>query len=264
MVSIFQIEVSQIMEKGNNMDPVPPSPSVLESWVVGSMPVVMLVAVVIAILSTTSDKPRASRDLHDAIEPYARNIKIVLQMLIGFVAVCIVILRAFSAYPGIASNPSNLFPFTMYLVSGVGPLDIVGVALAFSTAVELAYTLFTRGLDEAINPLIMGIAAAILIAISPPGNFKVEVMSAVALAVVVIAILFLIQRTLPREEPTGGVPLMRKLLKRIQDAIAAAVAAVTGQAATTSPDATTAATGQAATTSPDAVASDGKGPGVPT
>jgi hypothetical protein len=217
------------MEKENDMNAV--SPSILEGLIVGIMAIAMLVAIGVAIWFTaTGNKPKASHsnrpkasskpDIHDVIEPYAKNVKIVLQMFIGFIVVCLIILRAFSAlYPGVASNPSNPFPFAMNLVSNVWPLDIVGVALAFSTAVELAYSLFTRGLDEAIKPLITGIAAAILIAISPPQNFKLEVISAVALAVVALAILFLIERTLPSEETTGGAPL-RKQLEEFRNAIA--------------------------------------------
>jgi hypothetical protein len=45
-------------------------------------------------------------------------------------------------------------------------LKIVGEILAMSAAVDLAYMLFTEGPDEAVQPLIVGIAAAVLISVS--------------------------------------------------------------------------------------------------
>jgi hypothetical protein len=42
-------------------------------------------------------------------------------------------------------------------------LTDIGFALAAAAVVELAYTLFTHGPDEALNPLILGVGAAILI-----------------------------------------------------------------------------------------------------
>ena len=45
-------------------------------------------------------------------------------------------------------------------------LGIVALALAYSTAIELAYTLFTDQLDEAVQPLIVGVAAAIVLVVS--------------------------------------------------------------------------------------------------
>jgi hypothetical protein len=42
-------------------------------------------------------------------------------------------------------------------------LSIVGIAMGFSAAIDLAYMLFTAGPDEAVDPLIVGIAATVLI-----------------------------------------------------------------------------------------------------
>jgi len=42
-------------------------------------------------------------------------------------------------------------------------LEVVAWALGYSAAVELAYMLFTEGPDEAVDPVIMGSAAAALL-----------------------------------------------------------------------------------------------------
>ena len=41
-------------------------------------------------------------------------------------------------------------------------LEIVGEGLALSAGIELIYMLFTDGLDETVDPLIIGTASAIL------------------------------------------------------------------------------------------------------
>ncbi|WP_165190108.1 hypothetical protein [Caulobacter soli] len=73
------------------------------------------------------------------------------------------------------------------------PLKIVGEALAFSAAIELAYMLFTPKPDEAVQPLILGVAAAALIAASQE---TVDIRGAATVAVLslVIGLLFLIRQ----------------------------------------------------------------------
>lgn len=86
--------------------------------------------------------------------PIARWIKAVVQMIIGGVASAIVLWVA----------ARNLPP-------GGKPLDyvqeqifgIIGLALVVAAAVELAYTLFTDGPDEALDPLMLGLSAALLL-----------------------------------------------------------------------------------------------------
>jgi len=48
-------------------------------------------------------------------------------------------------------------------------LEIVSYGLGISAAIELAYMLFTPGPDEAIQPLILGIASALLLIVSKIG-----------------------------------------------------------------------------------------------
>jgi hypothetical protein len=58
-----------------------------------------------------------------------------------------------------------LSPAIKFLVT-LPTLELVGIALAYSSGFELAYTLFTAGPDEAVEPVIMGLAAAMLLGFS--------------------------------------------------------------------------------------------------
>ncbi len=76
-------------------------------------------------------------------------------------------------------------------LTDVSILTIVGVALAISTAFELAYTLFTDGPDEAVNPVITGIAAGILLLISPRLDFNGA--GAIAVLIFALVVLFILK-----------------------------------------------------------------------
>ena len=73
------------------------------------------------------------------------------------------------------------------------PLELVAIALAYSSGFELAYTLFTAGPDEAVEPVIMGLAAAMLLGFSKLE--KIDVLAGCGAVVFVIAMagLFLIR-----------------------------------------------------------------------
>jgi hypothetical protein len=47
-------------------------------------------------------------------------------------------------------------------------LGLIGAVLAAATVVELAYTLFTDGPDEALDPLMLGISAFLIIELGRP------------------------------------------------------------------------------------------------
>jgi len=69
-------------------------------------------------------------------------------------------------------------------------LSVVGGGLAVSAAVELGYTFFTRSLDEALDPLILGISSFTLINISrddPP----LDLHHAVPVSLLALALLLL-------------------------------------------------------------------------
>ena len=69
-------------------------------------------------------------------------------------------------------------------------LHLVAAALAGSAAVELAYTLFTRGPDEALEPVLVAIAAAILLQLGRVEQFDYKAAIAVLLYVFALVAAF--------------------------------------------------------------------------
>ncbi len=93
----------------------------------------------------------------------AEGIKILLQMVIGVCLTSIVIWKLLYRVFGL---PSGFWRFRPDWLLQMKTLDLVGHALAYSSAIELAYTLFTPGPDEAVEPVLMGMAAGMLLAFS--------------------------------------------------------------------------------------------------
>jgi len=120
-------------------------------------------------------------DIHAVMQPYAENVKVVLQMFIGGCLTVVVLLRLLHTV-GIGFA----LPLLTSYVYDRPTLEVVAAALAYSSALELAYALFTRGPDEAVEPLIMGLAAAILAVVS--GIAKVDVGNALGVALLVLAL----------------------------------------------------------------------------
>ncbi len=90
-----------------------------------------------------------------AVVKHARRAKFSLQMLIGiFIVLFLVYEVACLFYQVWQGHPAHF---------SVDPLATVGEALGLSAAVDLAFMLFTPGPDEAVEPIIIGIAATILI-----------------------------------------------------------------------------------------------------
>jgi len=124
-------------------------------------------------------------DPYDFVEPWAKWIKTLLQMIIA-VWTLVYIGRMLHRDVGIPRGGESAATIgdTVLLASGIG--------LAIAAAVELAYTLFTDGPDEAITPLRLGVSAAGLITVSGTG-FKLTPSSAGALILVILALALLFE-----------------------------------------------------------------------
>jgi hypothetical protein len=96
------------------------------------------------------------------IQDGAHLIKTVLQYLIGFTIVTILISQVWILAQNGKLVSANLEEEASQL------LQIVAVGLIVSTAIELAYMLFTIGPDEAIDPVITALAAILLLRLPPP------------------------------------------------------------------------------------------------
>lgn len=94
---------------------------------------------------------RNEPNVYSAVEPHARNVKAVLQMMIGIIAICVV------GWHFLDARTYGTHQATSLLIDGIG------VGLAAAAVLELAYTLFTSGPDEALDPLMLALAAALLI-----------------------------------------------------------------------------------------------------
>jgi hypothetical protein len=76
---------------------------------------------------------------------------------------------------------------------------VIASALAVAAGVELAYTLFTPGPDEALDPLMLGLSSGILLLVTGDTGKSLSVaaqFSGVLLGVLALGALFLIRRHL--------------------------------------------------------------------
>src|SRR2546427_7405484 len=94
------------------------------------------------------------------VTPRAQFIKLWLQILVGIGLISLLGLQLATKLQlpganGVYSRP----PLAAVLC--FKPLSLVGFALAYAAGIELGYMLFTPGPDEAVEPLITGLAAAV-------------------------------------------------------------------------------------------------------
>jgi hypothetical protein len=102
------------------------------------------------------DDSEYGKSVYETVQGYAHLVKAILQMLIGVVAVAIVGWKFLHDAPPLRAAPGEETATSLLL-------DGIGVGLAAAAVVELAYTLFTEGPDEALDPLMLGVSAALLI-----------------------------------------------------------------------------------------------------
>lgn len=124
------------------------------------------------------------RNVYDSVQPIAEGAKAIVQMIIGIAALIILVVQLCIHIPASAIS------------LGDRALAIIGVALAFSAAVELAYTFFTDGPDEAIDPLILGLSSFGLIEISRSEAHLNTVAIPILLIAVAIVVLFIARKFL--------------------------------------------------------------------
>ena len=104
------------------------------------------------------------------------------------------------------------------LVTTFQTLEIVSHGLAYAAGVELAYMLFTPGPDEAVEPLILGLAAAILASTSKITGPNVKSAFGIGISVAALAGLFVL-RALFTPEVNGKPPvsdLFTKIISRFR------------------------------------------------
>jgi hypothetical protein len=94
---------------------------------------------------------------YETLENPAKRIKALAQMLVGIFLIISVGAQLWAVAQRSHGINDFWYKFKEHLL-----LDTIADALLVATAIELAYMLFTDGPDEAINPPIIALAAAIL------------------------------------------------------------------------------------------------------
>lgn len=120
--------------------------------------------------------------LYEKFEPAAYNVKVAGQMLVGAVVVCLV-----------AQTTIMNIVHHLQFVQVEDTLTTVSGGLAVAATLELAYAFFTNGPDEAIEPLILGLSAAILLAITSLKTPTWAAAGLIAALVVALALLFIVR-----------------------------------------------------------------------
>jgi transcriptional regulator with XRE-family HTH domain len=123
--------------------------------------------------------------LYSRVQPRAELFKGIIQMAIGCAVIVVFVWQYFN-------HGHQQFDLIL------SALRLVGYGLAVSAAVELAYTFFTRGPDEALDPLILGVSSFTLIALSEIDPPKLKTTDAIPISLLALAIvlLFLARRFL--------------------------------------------------------------------
>jgi hypothetical protein len=124
--------------------------------------------------------------------PRARYFKAIIQMAIGAVAAAIVVgMGIFLALPpGHAHTGKNIQTHVF---------TTIGVALAIAAGVELAYTLFTHGPDEALDPLMLGLSAALILQLAKVDGFDLKQASSAVIYVIALGVTFAIRKFLAKD-----------------------------------------------------------------
>jgi hypothetical protein len=134
-----------------------------------------------------------------SVENVARRIKAVLQMAIGIYAVGWLgwtFLLSSRIHNCSAMQEVNAKPgqSVCYLIPpAVIVFKLIADALAASTVIELAFTLFTPGPDEALDPVLLAVAAALLFQLGKTDGFKWQEGAAIAFYSVSLGILFVVR-----------------------------------------------------------------------
>ncbi len=141
---------------------------------------------------------RVDEFLKNEIALWANIVKTILQMLIGVVVLIVVVLHLIESI-----NPTWGLPILQDTYKAE-ILTIIAYALLYASAIELAYTLFTPGPDEAVEPLITGLAAVILLGIAKIDYEKFslgdKIVREVAAFVVILVIFFVIRKYLLKDK----------------------------------------------------------------
>jgi hypothetical protein len=140
--------------------------------------------------------------LYDKARPWARLVKIAGQMIIGVATAVIVVVEIVMRSGLLVDNSKALGGSVVNadtLTAEVFAITAVGLAAA--AAFELAYTLFTPGPDEAIDPLLLGVSSTFLFLASKTDHLDWQFGFSAVLIVVALFGLFRLQESFRKRYP---------------------------------------------------------------
>ena len=147
-------------------------------------------------------------NLYDFFAPHFFDLKVLLQMLIGIGIMILLLAKILYLFDVVI-----LEKFVKYKT-----LEIVSRGLAYAAGIELGYMLFTPGPDEAIEPLILGLSSALILAISKIEELKLYQATSLIFFILGLGILFIIRRLFINKENNKEkkVGFLTRLLKCLQ------------------------------------------------
>jgi hypothetical protein len=133
--------------------------------------------------------------LYRKSKPWAHGLKVFLQMFIGIgaaVDIGIHVAHSVSNHTGTAP----LAPETKVSV------QVIAYALAVAAAIELAYTLFTPGPDDPLDPLMLGLSSAILLLVTSdkPELSQVARYTGAFIGILALGVLFFVRHRFLRDD----------------------------------------------------------------
>jgi hypothetical protein len=127
----------------------------------------------------------------------ANQIKAALQMAIGIYALGWLAWSFYLSHRlhNCAPVPANSIheQFCYLIPSSTVAFKVVADALAAATVVQLAYTLFTPGPDEALDPVMLALATALLLGLGQVSGFKWQDGVAIILYAAGLGVLFMVR-----------------------------------------------------------------------
>jgi hypothetical protein len=130
--------------------------------------------------------------LYQTIKPWAHGLKVLLQMLVGIGAVLDIGWHVWHSL----SHHIGTQPFMPPINDSV---EVIAAALAVAAVIELAYTLFTPGPDEALDPLILGLSSGLLMLVTKIHDGGIMLGLAMFIGVLSLAALILIRHYLIKD-----------------------------------------------------------------
>ncbi len=138
-------------------------------------------------MSGDSNQSKRAPSPYRQAAPVAHYFKAVIQMIAGSATILIATWRLFQ---NLALQHESAG------MAGVHLFSIVGLGLGIGAAIELAYTLYTHGPDEALDPLMLALSAALLLQLGALKSFDLRQAAAAVLFVLALTTLLLARKHL--------------------------------------------------------------------